>query len=89
MASRWKSCTSSRWPWSLVTVAVVLFGIFMRGAGLVPAAAVLVLVSAYASPKFRWKEVALLAAGLAAFAYVLFIKLLGLPIPALGPWLGF
>ena len=76
-------------PLALVTVAVVLFGIFMRGAGLVPAAAVLVLVSAYASPKFRWKEVALLAAGLAAFAYVLFIKLLGLPIPALGPWLGF
>ena len=76
-------------PLALVTVAVVLFGVLMRGAGLAPAAFVLVLVSAYASPKFRWKEVVLLAVGLALFAYVLFIKLLGLPIPALGPWLGF
>ncbi|MGW8394471.1 tripartite tricarboxylate transporter TctB family protein [Pseudoduganella sp. HUAS MS19] len=76
-------------PLVLVTLAVVLFGFLMRGAGLVPAALVLVLVSASASPKFHWKEKALLAVGLAAFAYVLFIKLLGLPIPALGPWLGF
>ena len=76
-------------PLGLVSVAVVLFGVLMRGAGLVPAVAVLVLVSALASPKFRWQEAGLLAAGLAAFAYVLFIKLLGLPIPALGPWLGF
>jgi putative tricarboxylic transport membrane protein len=76
-------------PLALVLVAVVLFGYLMRGAGLVPAAAVLVMVSAYAHPKFRWHEAALLAAGLAGFAYLLFIKLLGLPIPALGPWLGF
>ena len=76
-------------PLALVTVAVVLFGVLMRGAGLAPAAFVLVLVSAYASPKFRWKEVVLLGVGLALFAYVLFIKFLGLPIPALGPWLGF
>jgi putative tricarboxylic transport membrane protein len=76
-------------PLALVTLAVALFGILMRGAGLLPAAMVLVLVSAYASPKFRWKEAGLLALGLAVFAYVLFIKLLGLPIPALGPWLGF
>lgn len=76
-------------PLALVLAAVVLFGYLMRGAGLVPAAVVLVLVSAYAHPKFRWHEAALLAAGLAVFAYLLFIKLLGLPIPALGPWLGF
>jgi len=76
-------------PLALVTLAVALFGLLMRGAGLVPAALVLVLVSAYASPKFRLKEAGLLAVGLAAFAYVLFIKLLGLPIPAFGTWLGF
>lgn len=76
-------------PLALVTLAVVLFGILMRGAGMVPAAAVLVLVSALAHPKFRWQEAGLLAVGLAGFAYLLFIKLLGLPIPALGPWLGF
>jgi len=76
-------------PLLLVLVAVVLFGFLMRGAGLVPAAIVLVLVSASAHPKFRWHEAALLAGGMALFSYVLFIKLLGLPIPAFGPWLGF
>lgn len=76
-------------PLALVLLAVILFGILMRGAGLVPASAVLVLVSAYAHPKFHWKEAGLLAVGLAGFAYLLFIKMLGLPIPALGPWLGF
>lgn len=76
-------------PLAVVTLAVVLFGVLMRGAGLVPAAAVLVLVSFYAHPRFNWKEGVLLAAGLAGFSYLLFIKLLGLPIPALGPWLGF
>jgi hypothetical protein len=73
----------------LILVAVVLFGFLMRGAGLVPAALVLVLMSAYASPKFTWGPSLLLAIGLAVFAVVVFVKLLGLPMPILGPWLGF
>ncbi|MFC5478642.1 tripartite tricarboxylate transporter TctB family protein [Massilia suwonensis] len=73
----------------LILLAVLLFGFLMRGAGLVPAALVLVLMSAYASPKFTWRASILLAVGLAVFAVVLFVKLLGLPMPILGPWLGF
>lgn len=73
----------------LILVAVLLFGFLMRGAGLVPAALVLVLLSAYASPKFTWGASLLLAVGLAVFAVVVFVKLLGLPMPILGPWLGF
>lgn len=73
----------------LILSAVLLFGFLMRGAGLVPAALVLVLLSAYASPKFRWGGTLLLAAGLASFALVLFVKILGLPMPVLGRWLGF
>lgn len=73
----------------LILLAVLLFGFLMRGAGLVPAALVLVLLSAYASPKFTWGGSILLAVGLAVFAVVLFVKLLGLPMPILGPWLGF
>jgi hypothetical protein len=73
----------------LVLVAVLLFGLLMRGAGLVPAVLVLVLMSAYASPKFTWGPSLLLAIGLAVFAVVVFVKLLGLPMPILGPWLGF
>ncbi|RJG08392.1 tripartite tricarboxylate transporter TctB family protein [Massilia cavernae] len=73
----------------LVLAAEILFGVLMRGAGLVPAIIVLVLVSAFASPKFRWREVLALAAGLAAFSVLVFAKLLGLPMAAFGPWLGF
>ncbi len=74
---------------ALVMVAVVLFGVLMRGAGLAPAALVLIVVSAYASPHFKWGEALLLGAALAAFAVLIFVKLLGLPLPILGPWLSF
>jgi hypothetical protein len=73
----------------IILSAVLLFGFLMRGAGLVPAVLVIVLLSAYASPKFRLGQAALLAGGLAIFAVVVFVKLLGLPMPILGPWLGF
>ena len=73
----------------LVLVAVLLFGFLMRGAGLVPAALVLIVMSAYASPKFTWGGTLLLAVGLTIFAVLLFVKLLGLPIAIFGPWLGF
>jgi hypothetical protein len=73
----------------LILLAVILFGSLMRGAGLVPATLVLVLLSAYASPKFQWGPSLLLAVALAVFAVVVFVKLLGLPMPVFGPWLGF
>jgi hypothetical protein len=73
----------------LILAAVVLFGVLMRGAGLIPAVLVIVLLSAYASPKFEWLPTVLIAVGLAAFCVVLFVKVLGLPLPILGPWLGF
>lgn len=71
----------------IVLAAVVLFGVLMRGAGLAPAAVVLIVVSAYASPQFRWREALLLAVGMAAFAVLVFVKLLGLPLAVFGPWL--
>lgn len=73
----------------IVLSAVVLFGVLMRGAGLAPAAVVLIVVSAYASPQFRWREALLLAVGMATFAVLVFVKLLGLPLAVFGPWLSF
>ena len=73
----------------LILTAVILFGFLMRKAGLVPAVLVLVLLAAYASPKFTWKANIVLAVGLAAFAVLVFVKLLGLPMPILGPWFGY
>ena len=73
----------------IVLAAVVLFGLLMRGAGLAPAAVVLIMVSAYASPQFKWHEALLLALGMASFAVLVFVKLLGLPLSVFGPWLKF
>lgn len=77
---------------ALVLGGVVLFGVLLRGAGLAAAIVVLVLVAARASPRAAWTWRALvaellLAAGLALLCVIVFVKLLGLPLPVLGPWL--
>jgi hypothetical protein len=72
----------------IILGAVILFGVLMRGAGLPVAAFVLVLLSSYASKQFKLGSSLLLAVGLAVFAVLLFVKLLGLPMPVIGPWLG-
>lgn len=73
----------------LILSAVLLFGFLVRGAGLVPAALALVVLSACASRSFHLGRTLLLGVGLAIFAVVLFVKLLGLPMAAFGPWFGF
>ena len=71
-----------------VTVATLGFGALVRGAGLVVALPVLVVVSAAASARFRWGPALALAAGLTLFCAAVFLKGLGVPIPLRGPWLG-
>lgn len=74
---------------ALVTLGTVLFGVLLRPAGLVPALAVLILVSAAASLRFRLEARALaLMAALIAFCALVFVKALGLPLPLVGPLLG-
>jgi len=71
-----------------VSVSIFLFGFLVRGLGLAVALPVLVIVSAYASTKFRWGPMLIMAIGVMVFCVVLFLKGLGIPLPALGPWLG-
>ena len=73
---------------ALVTASVVLFGLIVQGAGLAVATAALVLVSALASRELPpgldpccWRR------ALALFCILVFVTGLGLPFPALGPWL--
>jgi len=73
---------------ALVVVSTVLFGLIVRGAGLVIALPVLVLVSASASREFRWVPSLLIAAGLTLFCIAVFLKGLGIPLPILGSWFG-
>ena len=72
-----------------VLLAVVLFGVLVRGAGLFIATVVLVMLSGFASSKFKWKPFLAVAVGLGIFSSVVFVKGLGLPMPIIGPWLGF
>jgi putative tricarboxylic transport membrane protein len=72
----------------LVTLSVVVFGFLVRGAGLVVALPLLVIISAYASTRFRWRTTLIMAAGLTIFCALVFVKGLGIPLPIFGPWLG-
>jgi putative tricarboxylic transport membrane protein len=60
----------------------------VRAAGLVIALPLLVIISAYASSRFRWRTTLMMAAGLTIFCALVFIKGLGIPMPVIGPWLG-
>lgn len=72
----------------LITGSVILFGVLARGAGLIPALALLIILSAKASIKFRWGAALALAVGLTAFSALLFVKALGVPLPLIGSWFG-
>jgi putative tricarboxylic transport membrane protein len=71
----------------LVLGSIALFGLLLRRPALVVALIVLVVLSAYASKRFRWPAALALAIGLTAFCVVAFVLLLGLPIPILGTWM--
>lgn len=73
---------------ALVTLSVVVFGFLARDAGLVVALPLLVMISAYASVRFRLRTALIMAAGLTIFCALVFIKGLGIPLPIVGPWLG-
>jgi hypothetical protein len=70
----------------LVTGATFAFGFIVRGAGLIIAMPVLVIVSAYGSDKFSWRTSIVSAVVLTAFCILIFLKGLGIPLPILGPW---
>ena len=73
---------------ALVTASTLLFALFLRRLGLALVLILLVIVSAYGSRRFRWPVALALAVGLAVGSSIIFVRLLGLPIPVLGSWLG-
>jgi hypothetical protein len=72
----------------LVSVSALVFGFLVRRAGLAVALPLLVIISAYASTRFRWRPTLLIAAGLTVFCALVFLKGLGIPLPIIGPWFG-
>ncbi len=67
---------------------VVFFGFAVRPLGFLPALGITVFVSAAGSRLFRPLTALLITIAMVVFAWVVFIKGLGLPLPLLGPWLG-
>ncbi|HJR21292.1 MAG TPA: tripartite tricarboxylate transporter TctB family protein [Dongiaceae bacterium] len=78
-------------PWRgvfLIVAAPVLFGLTVRGLGLVASLALIVAVSAFASQRMSLKLAAALTVGLTIFCLLVFNVGLGLPLRLVGPWLG-
>ena len=70
----------------LVLGSIVLFGLLVRVAGLAVALVLLVVISAWASPLFKFKSAILLALVTTAASILVFVKGLGLPFAILGSW---
>lgn len=68
-------------PMTLIILAIVLFGVFLKPLGLVVSAAILIGLGAFGGHEFKTKEVAILYAVLVIFSVLVFVKGLGLPIP--------
>jgi hypothetical protein len=75
-------------PLLLITAATVVFGLLVRGAGLVIALPLFVIMTAFASVKFRWGPALALAVGATIFCALVFVKGLGVPLPLIGRWFG-
>lgn len=73
---------------ALIMAATIVFGLLLRGAGMVVSVFLLVVIGAYASRFFRWGTAVALGVGMSAFCVLVFTKALGLPLPMFGPWFG-
>ena len=72
----------------LIVASTLLFGVIVRGAGLLLALPLLVIGSALASTRFSWKTSLIEAVGITVFCILIFLKGLGVPLPILGSWFG-
>ena len=77
-------------PWrgiALLTAALLFFGLLVRPLGLGPALGGAVLISCFASRRWRLFPALVLTGSMVACGWAVFIRLLGMPIPFLGTWL--
>jgi Tripartite tricarboxylate transporter TctB family len=77
-------------PWRgicFLTAALLFFAILVKPLGLGPALGGAVALSAFASRKWRMLPTIIMTAIMVTMGWAVFIKLLGMPVPFLGPWL--
>jgi hypothetical protein len=79
-------------PWRalcLIVVAVLFFGLTVRGLGVVLSTAVTALLAALASSRTGILAAVAIAAGLTVLCLLVFVLALQLRLPLVGPWLPF
>jgi hypothetical protein len=69
------------WPQFLILAAIVAFGLLIERVGLAGSVAAVAVISGIAARGLRWFELAALAIAMSALSVVLFVYLLGQPIP--------
>jgi hypothetical protein len=77
-------------PWRglvLILATPVVFGLTVRGLGLLPALLLIVLISSFASRRMSLPLALALCVGLSLFCILVFNLGLGLPLRLFGPWL--
>jgi Tripartite tricarboxylate transporter TctB family len=77
-------------PWRalfLIVLAVLFFGLTVRGLGIVPATAITALLAALASSRTGILAAMAIAAGLTVLCVLIFVLALQLQLPLVGPWL--
>jgi hypothetical protein len=67
-------------PQTFIIAAIIVFGLLIERTGLALSVIVVTLIASFASREMRWKETAILAAGLAILCVLLFVKVLGQPL---------
>jgi hypothetical protein len=78
-------------PWgraALILAAIIFFGGTIGGLGVAPALLVTVLLAALAGHGTSWRTAALISVGLTVLCVLVFVMLLQLRLPLVGPWLG-
>lgn len=77
-------------PWraaALILGAIVLFGLTVRGLGLIPSTFVTALMSAFASRRAGVLPVLAIAIGLTVLCVLVFVVALSLRLPLVGTWI--
>ena len=77
-------------PWKaigLIVAAVLFFGLAVRGLGLVPSLFFTAVLAAFAGQRPGLVMPLLIAAGLTVLSALIFVVVLGLRLPLIGPWI--
>jgi hypothetical protein len=77
-------------PWrstALIVVAVIFFGLTVRGLGLVPSLFITTVLTAFAGHRTGVIPALVISAGLTILCVLIFVVALQLRVPLIGPWI--